>query len=119
MTVDLRGRLTLTVPEAGQLCGLGRDASYAAAERGELPSVKVGRRLLVPTHRLLDEVLGMPAALVAQALGLSPPPEAGEAAPATGATTAYDHSDAISEGAPRPHDANTPTQPSNLRAVNA
>ncbi len=41
-------RLTLNVPEAGQLLGLGRVASYEAVHRGELPVIKIGKRLLVP-----------------------------------------------------------------------
>ena len=51
---SLDGRLTCTVPEAGQLLGIGRDAAYAAAERGELPCLRLGRRLVVPVPRLLD-----------------------------------------------------------------
>jgi excisionase family DNA binding protein len=50
---DLRGLATITVPEAGALLGLGRDSAYRAAERGELPTLKLGRRLLVPVPRLL------------------------------------------------------------------
>ena len=51
-------RLTLTVPEAGQQLGISRNAAYEAAKRGEIPVVKIGRRLLVPTvalERLLQE----------------------------------------------------------------
>lgn len=69
---DLKGRLTLTVPEAANLCGLGRDTAYAAAERGDLPARRVGRRWVVPTHALLEEVLGMPPQLIARVLGLAP-----------------------------------------------
>jgi hypothetical protein len=40
---------TLTVPAAGKLYyGLGRNASYAAAARGDIPTIKVGRLLRVP-----------------------------------------------------------------------
>jgi hypothetical protein len=40
---------TLTVPDAGKLYyGLGRNASYAAAARGDIPTIKVGRLLRVP-----------------------------------------------------------------------
>lgn len=55
---DLRGRATITLPEAGQVLGIGRDAAYAAAARGEIPSLRCGRRLLVPVPRLL-ELLGV------------------------------------------------------------
>ncbi len=40
---------TLTVPEAGRFIGLGRAASYEAARRGQLPTLRFGKRLLVPT----------------------------------------------------------------------
>jgi hypothetical protein len=40
---------TLTVPEAGKLYyDLSRNGSYAAAARGEIPTIKVGRLLRVP-----------------------------------------------------------------------
>ncbi len=50
-------RRTLTVPEAGRLLGLGRQASYEAVRRGELPVLRIGRRLLVPAPAL-DRLLG-------------------------------------------------------------
>lgn len=53
MSADFGGRLGVTVPEAGRLLGIGRDAAYRAAERGELPTIRVGRRLVVPVPRLL------------------------------------------------------------------
>src|SRR5829696_965291 len=46
-------RATLTVEEAGKLLGLGRQLSYAAAERGEIPVLRFGRRLVVPRARLM------------------------------------------------------------------
>ena len=49
---------TLTVPEAGrQYFGLSRKASYEAAARGEIPTIKIGRLLKVPVRaleRMLD-----------------------------------------------------------------
>jgi hypothetical protein len=72
MTVeDIAGRLTTTVPEAGALLGLGRDASYAAAARGELPTLKFGRRLVVPVAKLLA-LLGEPGTASAVAPVLRP-----------------------------------------------
>jgi hypothetical protein len=41
-------RLVLDVPEAGAKLGLGRNASYAAAKRGDIPTIKIGRLLRVP-----------------------------------------------------------------------
>jgi excisionase family DNA binding protein len=46
------GRQTLTVEEAGRMLGLGRQAAYAAARRGQIPTLKIGRRVLVPRVRL-------------------------------------------------------------------
>ncbi|MEP7738293.1 helix-turn-helix domain-containing protein [Nocardioides sp. 31GB23] len=52
----LRDRLTVTVPEAGEYLGLGRGAAYAAARRGELPTLRLGQRLVVPVPKLLELV---------------------------------------------------------------
>lgn len=49
----IRQRSTIRVPEAGELLGLGRDASYAAAAKGEIPTLRFGRRLVVPVPKLL------------------------------------------------------------------
>lgn len=49
---DLHGRLTITVPEAGEVLGIGRAAAYAAADSGDIPTLRVGRRLIVPVARL-------------------------------------------------------------------
>ena len=45
-------RLTYDIEEAGKILGLGRNASYEAAKRGDLPTIKIGRRLLVPKAAL-------------------------------------------------------------------
>jgi hypothetical protein len=49
---------TISVPEAGRkYFGLARDASYAAARRGQIPTIRLGRVLRVPIkaiERLLD-----------------------------------------------------------------
>lgn len=45
-------RLTCTVPEAGRLLGIGRDAAYRAAAKGEIPTLRLGRRLVVPLAQL-------------------------------------------------------------------
>jgi excisionase family DNA binding protein len=44
---------TLTVPEAGRrYFNLERDAAYAAAKRGDIPVIKIGRTLRVPIAAL-------------------------------------------------------------------
>lgn len=57
---DLGGRATITVPEAGEVLGIGRDAAYAAAKKGDLPTLRLGRRLLVPVPALLAMVGAVP-----------------------------------------------------------
>lgn len=56
----LDGRLTVSVEETAQLLGLGRSAAYEAARRGQLPTRRLGRRIVVPVPLLL-EWLGVPA----------------------------------------------------------
>ncbi len=50
----------ITVPEAGKAYyGLGTSASYEAARRGEIPTIRIGRKLIVPIaamERKLEEV---------------------------------------------------------------
>lgn len=50
---DLAGRVTISVAEAGIICGVGRSAAYDAVHRGEIPTVRIGRRYRVPVARLL------------------------------------------------------------------
>ncbi|HMS47714.1 MAG: helix-turn-helix domain-containing protein [Candidatus Microthrix subdominans] len=50
---DLEDRLTVTVEEAASLLSLGRTAAYEAARRGEIPTRRLGRRLIVPVPALL------------------------------------------------------------------
>jgi Helix-turn-helix domain len=45
--------LTLSVPEAGRrYFGISRNAAYRAAERGEIPTIKIGALLRVPVIRM-------------------------------------------------------------------
>jgi excisionase family DNA binding protein len=50
---------TISVGHAAKLLGVSRSAAYRAAASGQLPTITFGRRLLVPTSRLL-EMLGLP-----------------------------------------------------------
>jgi excisionase family DNA binding protein len=38
----------MTVPEAGARLGLGRNASYEAAARGDIPVIRLGKLMRVP-----------------------------------------------------------------------
>ena len=40
--------LVYSVPEAGAMAGLNRLASYAAAKRGEIPTIRFGKLMRVP-----------------------------------------------------------------------
>jgi excisionase family DNA binding protein len=42
---------TISVPQAGKWLGVGRNAAYEAARRGEIPTIKIGRLLRVPSWR--------------------------------------------------------------------
>lgn len=58
--------LTLTVPEAGKrYFGLSAWGAYDAARRGEIPTIRIGRRLRVPVRALeamLDRAAAEPTA---------------------------------------------------------
>lgn len=62
LTLDsIADRVTLTVEEAAALLGLGRSAAYEAARRGQIPTRRLGRRVVVPVPALLAW-LGVPDA---------------------------------------------------------
>ncbi|WP_082025371.1 helix-turn-helix domain-containing protein [Methyloceanibacter caenitepidi] len=48
----ITNRQTLTIVEAGEALGIGRSAAYEAARSGELPTIRIGHRLLVPVLAL-------------------------------------------------------------------
>jgi excisionase family DNA binding protein len=52
------GRAVLTVPEAGKLLGLSKNPAYSAAARGEIPTIRIGRKLVVPKAALARLLAG-------------------------------------------------------------
>lgn len=50
---------TVSVERAGRILGISRRSAYRAAKNGDLPTFRIGQRLLVPRKRLL-EMLGIP-----------------------------------------------------------
>ena len=48
----------LTVPETARVLRLGRTACYEGIRSGDIPSIKVGRSIRVPKHRLI-QMLGL------------------------------------------------------------
>jgi excisionase family DNA binding protein len=51
------GAATTSIEDAAKRLGIGRNQAYEAAQRGEIPVIKIGARWLVPTAKL-DELLG-------------------------------------------------------------
>jgi excisionase family DNA binding protein len=60
MVPDPIERPTLTVEEAAVILQISRSTLYDALRAGEIPCIRVGRRVLVPTARLRD-LLGLGA----------------------------------------------------------
>lgn len=57
MGTEPREKLVYTVDETRALLGLSRTLVYEAIRRGEIPSIHVGRRILIPRaalERLLE-----------------------------------------------------------------
>ena len=57
-------RLTLSVEEAAQLLGISRALAYELVASGEIPSLRLGRRIVVPRsalHALVDNATPKPA----------------------------------------------------------
>ena len=48
---------TYTAREAAERLGIGLTSLYAGVQRGEIPAIRVGRRVLIPRSRL-DDMLG-------------------------------------------------------------
>lgn len=44
--------LVLTVEQARKLLGLSRSLIYQAINSGQIPSIRIGRRILIPTAQL-------------------------------------------------------------------
>ena len=58
-----QSRLTLTVEEVAATLGISRAFAYEVVRRGEIPSIRIGRRVLVPRaalERLLDGADALP-----------------------------------------------------------
>jgi excisionase family DNA binding protein len=55
---DPETKPTMSVEAAGKLFHLSRQSAYQAVARGEIPSLRFGRRLVVPTAAVL-EMLGL------------------------------------------------------------
>ena len=45
-------KLTMTVNEAALVLGLSRNSCYQAVETGSIPSIRIGKRILIPRYAL-------------------------------------------------------------------
>jgi excisionase family DNA binding protein len=57
-----RQPLTFTIPQAAQLLGISVSKAYEAARSGQLPTLRVGSRVLISRRRLEELVDGRMAA---------------------------------------------------------
>lgn len=48
------GRMALSIDDVAKLLGVGRSSIYEGIRRGQLPSRRLGRRLLIPVPCLLS-----------------------------------------------------------------
>jgi len=54
---EQRKRVVMTLAEVASLLRISKNSAYEAARRGEIPTIKIGRRLIVPAdafERLLS-----------------------------------------------------------------
>jgi excisionase family DNA binding protein len=57
--------LTISVDEAARILGYSRNTAYEAVKRGQLPVIRLGRKIRVPKvalQRLLDDAMPTPDA---------------------------------------------------------
>jgi excisionase family DNA binding protein len=54
-------RLTYTVEELGQILGLGRSATYTALRKGVIPTIRIGRRFVIPKPAIEEWLRNRPA----------------------------------------------------------
>ena len=45
---DRHGRVAISIPEAARRLGIGRNQGYECAKRGEIPTIRLGKRMVVP-----------------------------------------------------------------------
>lgn len=50
-------RQTYTVSEVAEILGIGRNTAYDCCRNGEIPTVRIGGRILIP-RAAIDDLLG-------------------------------------------------------------
>lgn len=53
---DPKDEPVISVERAGRVLGIARCSAYEAVRRGDIPSIRLGRRIVVPTARLRELV---------------------------------------------------------------
>jgi hypothetical protein len=76
---DPFSRPTLTAPEVAAILRISRASAFRGIETGQIPSIRIGRRLLVPTAALRTMLCLEPTARTAAAAGDSDSPTTGDA----------------------------------------
>jgi hypothetical protein len=51
-----RGKFGLSIPQAGAMLGLGKNAAYDAARAGQIPVLKFGKQRIVPRLLWLKQI---------------------------------------------------------------
>jgi excisionase family DNA binding protein len=52
-------RQTYTVPEVAKILGIGRNTAYEICRNGDIPTIKIGGRVLVPRTAIDDLLNGV------------------------------------------------------------
>jgi excisionase family DNA binding protein len=55
---DVYSKPTLTVEEVSSILGCSRSSAYEAVRRGDIPSLRIGRRYLIPTAKVRAMLVG-------------------------------------------------------------
>jgi excisionase family DNA binding protein len=54
-------RPTMSIPEAAKVLGIGVNGAYEAAKRGEIPTIQIGKRILVLREPFKKMLAGGPS----------------------------------------------------------
>ena len=103
--------LTLTVEQAAQLLGIGRSTAYELVHGGDIPSLRLGRRIVVPVAKIADR-LGASPGHVTRAIDdlLDDTPDPAPAVTDPVPDTAASHKEVPVEKEPAPDPAIAPVE---------
>jgi excisionase family DNA binding protein len=62
--MDINQPLTLTVEQTAKLLGIGRSTAYELVRTGDIPSLRLGRRIVVPVMLLAELLRVAPRAVI-------------------------------------------------------